>query len=208
MGSKYDAKNITNVGKAIRHYVKKKQFFYAEADIEKQKVFSEKLGKIDPSKLRALDETRIENNMVNNFAYSPKGKRAHCVKKAITSQSVSLIASMKIGDSSTSLRAPFAFEGTLNRPVFETYLEQVLIPDLTPGEVILMDNYSPHKGERIEQLIKAAGCEILYTPPYSPHLNPIEHLWSPLKYKLKQILEYVTNNVYEALEYFFDKKSI
>lgn len=209
MGSRYDAKNTTHVGKAFRFYVKKKQFFYAEANAEKQKAFLEKLATIDPARLRFVDETRIEDNAVNNWAYAPKGERAHCVKRAETKQAVSIIASAKINEQSPSvndqLRAPLAFEGSCNRAIFETYLEEVLIPDLEPGEVVVLDNFSGHKGGIIEALIRAADCEILYASPYSPHLNPIEHLWSPMKYKLKQLLEYCTNDIYKALEIFFDK---
>jgi transposase len=77
-------------------------------------------------------------------------------------------------------------EGATNTNVFETYVERVLAPTLRKGQVVIMDNLSAHKGERIRELIELRGCELLYLPPYSPDLNPIEEAFSKMKGLLRK----------------------
>jgi transposase len=74
-----------------------------------------------------------------------------------------------------------AVEGPTTREVFETYLERVLAPALPPGQVVVLDNLSAHKGARVKEIVESAGCELLYLPPYSPDLNPIEQAFSKVK---------------------------
>ena len=74
-----------------------------------------------------------------------------------------------------------ALEGSATREVFEAYLEHVLAPTLKPGQVVVMDNLTAHKGERVRELIANRGCELLYLPPYSPDFNPIEEAFAKLK---------------------------
>ncbi len=81
------------------------------------------------------------------------------------------------------------FEGHCNRDVFETWLEQMLLPSLKLGSVIICDNASFHKGGRIRELIEQAGCHLLYLPPYSPDLNPIEHQWFRLKNRMRKQIQ-------------------
>ncbi len=88
-----------------------------------------------------------------------------------------------------------AVEGPTTWEMFEAYLEQVLAPALKPGQLVLMDNLSSHKGERVRDLIEVRGCELLYLPPYSPDLNPIEQAFS----KVKGILRKVEARTREAL---------
>ena len=88
-----------------------------------------------------------------------------------------------------NLIATFTVEGACNRIVFETWLETCLLPTLKPGQVVVMDNATFHKGGRIQQLIQDAGCKLLYLPPYSPDLNLIEKCWSWLKSRIRKKLE-------------------
>src|SRR5215204_4921582 len=74
-----------------------------------------------------------------------------------------------------------AVEGATNREVFETYVEQILAPTLRRGQVVVMDNLTAHKGERVRELIESQGCELIYLPPYSPDFNPIEEAFSKIK---------------------------
>jgi len=74
-----------------------------------------------------------------------------------------------------------AVEGATTRVVFEAYLEEALCPSLCAGQVVVMDNLSAHKGEKVRELIEERGCELLYLPPYSPDLNPIEQAFSKIK---------------------------
>ena len=81
--------------------------------------------------------------------------------------------------------ASLVVEGSTNGTVFQTYLEEVLLPTLGRGQVVVMDNLSSHKGERVRELIEGKGCELLYLPPYSPDFNPIEGAFSKLKSYLR-----------------------
>jgi len=78
----------------------------------------------------------------------------------------------------------FQFAGALDRPVFEAYVERILVPALQPGQTVILDNLSVHKSARARQLIEAAGCRLLFLPTYSPDFNPIEPAFSQLKSRL------------------------
>ena len=86
------------------------------------------------------------------------------------------------------LLAPLTFEGSCNKDLFEAWLKNCLLPVLEPGDIIIIDNASFHKGESIKELVEGAGCEIWYLPPYSPDLNKIENWWAVLKTWMKQRL--------------------
>lgn len=88
-----------------------------------------------------------------------------------------LLSSMTLEGMGTSL----AVEGATNREVFETYVQRVLAPTLRPGQVVVMDNLSAHKGDRVKELIEERGCQLLYLPPYSPDFNPIEEAFAKIK---------------------------
>lgn len=84
--------------------------------------------------------------------------------------------------------SPMCFEGTCDTSLFNTWLKQVLIPNLTPGQVLILDNASFHKSVESQKLVEAAGCKILFLPPYSPDLNPIEKYWANMKTKVRELL--------------------
>jgi transposase len=79
-----------------------------------------------------------------------------------------------------------AVEGSINREVFEAYVERVLVPTLCAGQIVVMDNLSAHKGKRVKEIIEERGCELLYLPPYSPDFNPIEEAFSKVKGLLRK----------------------
>jgi transposase len=82
--------------------------------------------------------------------------------------------------------ACLAVQGTITKIVFEAYIEKVLLPSLRHGQVVVMDNLSVHKGGRVRELLKSAGCKLLYLPPYSPDFNPIEEAFSKIKGILRE----------------------
>ena len=85
------------------------------------------------------------------------------------------------------MRCSMTVDGAVNRAVFESFVEHVLVAALRPGDVVIMDNLSSHKGPRTPQLIQAAGAELVYLPPYSPDLNPIELAFSKIKQRLRSL---------------------
>lgn len=86
-------------------------------------------------------------------------------------------------------------DGAVNRDAFEAFVARVLVPTLVPGDVVVMDNLSSHKGPRVRQLVEAAGATVLYLPPYSPDLNPIEMAFA----KLKQLMRSAGHRTVDAL---------
>jgi transposase len=130
------------------------------------------------------------------YGYSLRGERFHDLKSGRRIGRVNMIAAL----CGQQLLASFTIEGACNREVFETWLETCLIPTLTPGQKLVIDNATFHKGGRIEQLVRAAGCEVWYLPPYSPDLNRIEKCWSWLKSRIRKQLEHF-ETLREAMEH-------
>jgi transposase len=95
--------------------------------------------------------------------------------------------------------APWVLDGPINHDAFETYVEKVLVPELMPGKVVMMDNLSSHKGPRVREMIEAAGAELRYLPPYSPDLNPIEMAFSKLKALLRKAAQRTVRGLWDAI---------
>ena len=85
--------------------------------------------------------------------------------------------------------APAVFDGPINGRSFQAYVEQLLVPTLKPGDVVILDNLGSHKGQAIRKAIRAAGARLLFLPPYSPDLNPIEQVFAKLKTLLRKAAE-------------------
>ena len=85
--------------------------------------------------------------------------------------------------------APFCFKGHTNTEVFNTWVEEVLLPDLRRGQVVILDNAAFHKSSRTTELIESAGCRVIFLPPYSPDLNKIEPMWANLKQKIRDFYD-------------------
>lgn len=125
------------------------------------------------------------------------------MKPGVKRKRLSIIGALNLN----LLIAPFVFEGNCTREVFEAYLVKILLPQLKPGQTIVMDNASFHKGGKIQSVIESVGCELKYLPAYSPDFNPIEHWWAPVKYRMKQALPLYDRNIYKAAEFVFPKLS-
>src|SRR5215211_922913 len=115
--------------------------------------------------------------------WSKKGDRARCSVPRNRGKNTTLLSSMTIEGMGPSL----AVEGATNSEVFETYVERVLGPTLRGGQVVVMDNLSAHKGERVRELIEGGGCQLIYLPSYSADLNPIEEAFSKMKRLIRKV---------------------
>ncbi len=124
-----------------------------------------------------VDECSTNTSLLPLYAYSPKGQRARCKMPRNYGPNVTLLASM----SSEGMGPSLAVEGATTREVFEAYVEEVLGPSVRAGQVVVMDNLSSHKGPRVRELVEERRCELLYLPPYSPDLNPIEEAFGKIK---------------------------
>jgi transposase len=132
---------------------------------------------IDARSLVFVDEMGTNISLSPLYAWAPKGERAYCSVPRNRGPNTTLLSSMSMEGMGPSL----AVEGATNREVFETYVEQILAPTLRRGQVVVMDNLTAHKGERVKELIEGRGCELLYLPPYSPDFNPIEEAFAKIK---------------------------
>lgn len=95
--------------------------------------------------------------------------------------------------------APWVLDGPINRAAFETYVAKVLVPELRPGDTVVMDNLSSHKGPKVREMVEAAGAELRYLPPYSPDFNPIEMAFSKLKALLRKAAERTLDGLWNAI---------
>jgi transposase len=132
---------------------------------------------LDAERLVFVDEMGANISLAPLYAWSRRGERAFTSVPRNWGKNVTLLASMSLEGMGPCL----AVEGSTTREVFEAYLEHALAPSLQPGQVVVMDNLTAHKGEKVRDLIEGRGCELIYLPPYSPDFNPIEEAFAKLK---------------------------
>ena len=98
----------------------------------------------------------------------------------------------------SGIAAPFVLDGPVNRDAFQAYVERILVPELTPGDIVVMDNLPSHKGPAVQAAIETAGARLLYLPSYSPDFNPIEMAFSKLKALLRKAAERTVEGLWSA----------
>ena len=130
-----------------------------------------------PEDLVFLDETSVELHMIPTYGRSPRGIRAWGTQYTKKREKYSLIGVV----TSNGFQAPMITSGSIDTSAFKVYLNEFLLPTIKPGQVLVMDNYSVHKSKEIQEYLLSKQIPVLYLPPYSPHLNPIELTWSKLK---------------------------
>lgn len=140
-----------------------------------------------------VDESGFAPTAERQFGYAPKGKRVYGLRSGHKRPRQSLIAATCNG----FVMAPMLFDGSCNATVFNAWLETQLVQQLTPSHVVVMDNATFHKSLKTKELIEATGATLLFLPPYSPDLNPIEKLFANIKrtrtYDHKQSIEQAIN---------------
>lgn len=138
----------------------------------------------------------MNDNDFYPYAYSEVGKRHYESRPGHYKKRISMIG----GLCAQYFIAPFMFEGHCDTRIFECYIENILVPMLTPGKTVVIDNASFHQSQRIKDLIKNAGCQLIYLPPYSPDLNPIEHYWHKLKTIIRKKMRDTEITLQNAME--------
>lgn len=179
----------------------KKTFFYRERNEKKRKEFTEKVSEIKREDLVFIDESGIDDNEFYAYGWAPKGKRLCANKPAFKNKRVSIIGALNEG----KVFAPCVFEGYCNSELFEDYIENILVPELKPWQTVILDNASFHKSIKTRNLIEKAGCKVLFLPPYSPDLNPIEHFWFAIKHSVRKILPVFWPDIHAAIDFFFQE---
>lgn len=140
------------------------------------------LAVVDPARLRFVDECGSNTSLAPTHARAPEGERAYGSAPRNHGRNTTLIAEMGVG----GMGAAMTLAGAADGDAFEAYVRYLLAPTLAPGDIVAMDNLSVHKREAVRELIEGRGCTVLFLPPYSPDLNPIEHAFSKLKAHLRR----------------------
>jgi transposase len=141
------------------------------------------MSSIDSERLVFVDECSTNTSLAPLYGWSRRGERVRQKVPRNWGKNVTLLSSI---GKRMGMGASLVVEGSTNTKVFETYLTEVLLPTLEEGQVVVMDNLSSHKGQRVRELIEGEGCELIYLPSYSPDFNPIEQAFSKLKGYLRE----------------------
>jgi transposase len=136
----------------------------------------------DPAQLVFLDETWASTNMARRYGRAPRGQRCVAAVPHGHWKTTTFIAGLR----HDRVTAPLVLDGPMDGAAFLAYVQTFLCPTLRPGDIVIADNLGSHKVAGVEQAIAAAGATILYLPPYSPDLNPIEKLFAKLKALLRK----------------------
>lgn len=137
---------------------------------------------LDPERLIFIDETGLNTKMARLRGRCRKGERLFASLPHGHWRTTTFVAGLRLG----GLDAPMVIDGPMNGEAFLAYVEQVLVPTLAPGDVVVMDNLGCHKNAAVREAIQAAGAELRFLPPYSPDFNPIENAFSKLKALLRK----------------------
>jgi transposase len=156
----------------------------------------------DASQYVFLDECGVTTDLLRRYGRSPRGTRLHDHTPCSHWETSTVIAALRID----AVTAPAVFDGPIDKPSFRAYVDQVLVPTLRPGDVVVLDNLAVHKQPEVRAAIEAVGAQLRFLPPYSPDFNPIELAFAKLKAFLRaarpRSFDQVTTLMAIALELF------
>ena len=158
-------------------------------------------ARLDPRRLVFIDETWAKTNMTRTHGRCARGQRLvdrvpHGHWKTMT-----FLAALRCD----RIDAPFVLDGPINGEWFLAYVQQLLIPTLSPGDVVIMDNLGSHKGKAVRRAIRQAGAHLIFLPPYSPDLNPIEQVFAKLKALLRKAAERTVEATWRRIGQLLDR---
>ncbi len=169
-----------------------------EADEEKRNKYLEVIKNIPTQKLVYIDESGIEMNVCAERSWSLRGKPTQDKKSGKYYERTNIIA----GYVNKESIAPMVFNGSCNTELFNSWVEEFLIRELKAGQFVVMDNASFHKSPKTKELIESVGCKVIFLPPYSPDLNPIEQFWANMKRWIKDRINDF-HKLFDAISAFF-----
>ena len=163
----------------------KKSLHAVEQDTEagrlKRSLWRQQTSQIDPAKLIFLDESGVTTEMTRRYGRAARGQRVGEGTPAGHWRTLTVLGAIRMSGWVATMTIQAATDGE----IFLAYLEQVLCPQLQPGDIVVMDNLSAHKVGGVQNLIEQTGAQLWYLPPYSPDFNPIEKCWSQVKQLLR-----------------------
>src|SRR5436309_901912 len=160
---------------------------------EQRREFCEELAGVDPRRLVFVDECGANTSMTRTHGRAPAGQRVYTDAPAHW-DSITLTSGMRLD----GVTATLAFPGATNTGTFEAYVEEVLVPELKPGDVVVWDNLKPHQSEDAIEAVEETGAEVVPLPPYSPDYTPIEEMFSKVKGAMRSAAGRTKEAVYEA----------
>lgn len=152
-------------------------------------------GRIDPARLVFIDETWTKTNMAPLRGWAPRGQRLPGKAPHGHWKTMTFLAALR----HDRVTAPWLIDGPIDGQSFLQYVEEVLVPTLKPGDIVIIDNLGSHKGKAVRQAIRAAGAKLFFLPKYSPDLNPIEKFFAKLKHWLRKAARRTVDAVYNAI---------
>jgi transposase len=192
---------LMTIARALkRHQITRKKKTLHAQEQERPRVqaqrraFKKKMAAVDPDHLVFVDETGANTGMTRTHGRAPQGERVQATAPGAW-QNVTLIAGMR----TSGVVAPMALPGAVDRAVFQTYVQEALVPALRAGDVVVLDNLQPHKNPVVVTAIEAVGARVEPLPVYSPDLTPIEELFSKTKSYLRALAARTTDTVITAM---------
>ena len=160
---------------------------------ERRREFCEELAGVDPRRLVFVDECGANTAMTRTHGRAPAGQRVYADAPGRW-ESITLTCGLRLSGAMPAL----AFPGAMNTELFEHYVADVLVPELSRGDVVIWDNLQPHKSEEAVEAVEATGARVVPLPPWSPDLTPIEEMVSKVKGSLRSAAARTTEAVYAA----------
>jgi transposase len=148
-----------------------------------------------PERVVFIDETAVKTNLTRLRGWATRGERLTMDAPFGSWGTQTLIT----GLAQDALIAPWVIKGAMDGPAFATYVREVLVPEIVPGTVVILDNLATHRNKEAAEALRAHGCWFHYLPPYSPDLNPIEQAFSKLEAHLRRIGARTFTDVFDAI---------
>lgn len=173
----------------------KKRLIASEQDPEARAAWWAEIEDVAAEQLVFVDESGANITLTPRYGRAPRGERCIGQVPRNWGKNTTLMAAMTLAGVQTAA----VIEGAMDRPVFDQFVEQFLVPQLRPGQLVIWDNLSVHKSVDAEELIETAGCRVVPLPPYSPDFNPIEQLFSKLKAQLRRANQRTVEGLWDAI---------
>jgi transposase len=152
-------------------------------------------GRLDPSRLVFIDETWAKTNMTPLRGWAPRGQKLVAKVPQRRWHTLTFLAALRCD----RIAAPCVIDGPIDGESFLAYVEQILVPTLEPGDIVMIDNLGSHKGRAVRRAIRAAGAKLFFLPKYSPDLNPIEQVFAKLKTLLRRAAKRSTEAIWRQI---------
>ena len=193
------------VSQSAEHHAQKKSLHAAEQDrpdvAEARRAFIRRQPALDPGHLVFIDETWASTNMTRRYGRAARGLRLLAPVPHGHWKITTLVAGLR----RSGITVPCVFDGAINGERFRGWVEQMLAPTLRPDDIVLLDNLSSHKVVGVRAAIEAQGAQLVYLPPYSPDLNPIEQAFAKFKAALRQAAERTREGLWQLIGQTLDR---